>query len=141
MDWRMTFGSYPQAREGASIAGLWQAWTLSTELLFYLVASSLVRSCKYPLPIFVLSFGSRMAFVVANGPGFQGLWTHVFPPSAWCFSRSVPCALRQSALESVERHRCSASHRSSARLPQWLLAQAATFDSPRKLGMYNKQIK
>lgn len=79
MDWSLAFWGY------AWIKGLEPAWTLALELTFYVLAPFLVRSWKVAVAALVIFVAVRLGFVVANGPGFQGLWTYVFPPSSYGF--------------------------------------------------------
>ena len=79
MDWSLAFWG------SASVKGLEPAWTLALELFFYLLAPFLMRSWKLAVAALVVCLVVRLGFVVANGPGFQGLWTYVFPPSSYCF--------------------------------------------------------
>jgi peptidoglycan/LPS O-acetylase OafA/YrhL len=79
MDWSLAFWG------AAWIKGLEPAWTLALELSFYVLAPMLMRSWKIAQSALLLFLGVRLGFVIANGPGFQGLWTYVFPPSSYCF--------------------------------------------------------
>ena len=83
MDWRIAFRSAPDSHP--AINGLGQAWTLSAELTFYLMAPLLLRSWKIAAALLLGSFALRMAFVVAHGADLQDVWTYRFLPSTLCF--------------------------------------------------------
>jgi peptidoglycan/LPS O-acetylase OafA/YrhL len=84
IDWNVAFGSYPQPHF-AGIVGLFQAWTLGAELLFYIVAPLLMRSWKLGAALLALSFGLRAAFVIAWGPGLHDIWTYHFVATTFGF--------------------------------------------------------
>jgi peptidoglycan/LPS O-acetylase OafA/YrhL len=80
MDWQLAAGV-----KDSSIGGLWQAWTLGAELVFYLSAPLLMRSWKIGATLLVLSLGYRLGYVALNGPALHPQWTYAFPPATFCF--------------------------------------------------------
>jgi peptidoglycan/LPS O-acetylase OafA/YrhL len=82
IDWRIAFS---ETHNRAAVNGLGQAWTLGAELVFYLMAPLLMRSWKIGLALLCLSLAIRAAFVIANGPDLQNIWTYLFLPSTLCF--------------------------------------------------------
>jgi peptidoglycan/LPS O-acetylase OafA/YrhL len=83
MDWRVSFASYPSDHWDAAIFGLRQAWTLSAELSFYLLAPFVVRSRKLTVIFLIASAATRACTVYLTGTDQQ--WTYYFLPSTFVF--------------------------------------------------------
>jgi len=83
MDWRIMFASYPDWHWDASAPFFHQAWTLSAELTFYVVAPLLLRSWKTTLGVLLASAVVRGVLVTTTV--FDGRWTYLFLPSTFLF--------------------------------------------------------
>lgn len=84
-DWRLAFGSFPTPYWGGAIGGLHQAWTLSAELTFYLLAPLFMRSWKIGAAVLVASFALRAFFVHRYGTDVQDIWTYAFVGTTFGF--------------------------------------------------------
>jgi peptidoglycan/LPS O-acetylase OafA/YrhL len=82
IDWRVAFGSYPDPHWQAAIYALGLAWTLGTELTFYVAVPFLMRSWKVAVGVLILSFSFR-AFVVLND--WRDVWSYQMPLSNFGF--------------------------------------------------------
>jgi peptidoglycan/LPS O-acetylase OafA/YrhL len=78
MDVRLAFASYPETHVPATIYGLFQAWTLGAEAIFYLAAPLLLRSWKTAVAVLCASFGLRAVMVILIGPDLHAVWTYQF---------------------------------------------------------------
>jgi peptidoglycan/LPS O-acetylase OafA/YrhL len=83
MDWRVSFASYPSDHWDAAIFGLKQAWTLSAELSFYLLAPFVLRSRKLTVIFLIASVATRACTVYLTGTDQH--WTYYFLPSTFLF--------------------------------------------------------
>jgi peptidoglycan/LPS O-acetylase OafA/YrhL len=82
-DWVIfAYGSSPDGWL-ALLNPMHQAWTLSPELTFYIVAPWLLRSNRTTLVLLLVSFVIRFALVATMG--FSERWTYIFLPSTFLF--------------------------------------------------------
>ena len=96
MDWRISFADYPSDHWGAAIFGLRQAWTLSAELTFYLLAPFVLRSRV--LTVAALSASAMIRAYMVSTTGFDPHWTYYFLPSTFLFFMIGHVAYRASRL-------------------------------------------
>lgn len=88
-DWRLSFGSPTDSanpRWGHTalfMAGTTQAWTLATEVTFYLIAPFVLRSMTAVLALFIMSLAIRLPLV--HMFGFYEVWVYYFFPSVLFF--------------------------------------------------------
>ncbi len=83
VDWRVSFGDYPHEYYGLFPIGLNQAWTLGSEMAFYLIAPFVLRSLTATLVLLIMSAMVRAALVHVFG--FFESWTYHFFPSIILF--------------------------------------------------------
>jgi len=82
IEWRISFTGTSE-HWNAALYGLYQAWTLGAELIFYSVAPFLLRSRTAALSVFFLSLATRAVCVYLVG--FEARWTYLFLPSTFLF--------------------------------------------------------
>jgi peptidoglycan/LPS O-acetylase OafA/YrhL len=83
IDWRVSLVTYPLPYLGTTIPGLSQAWTLGSELTFYLLAPWLLRSWKLALAALLVSAAVR-AGVLWRGD-YHPIWSYTFLPGTLVF--------------------------------------------------------
>jgi peptidoglycan/LPS O-acetylase OafA/YrhL len=83
MDWRLAFVDYPTDHWSAAIFTMHQAWTLSAELTFYILAPFLLRSPKLTAIVFVLAIATR-TYIVATTDQWA-TWAYYFQPATFLF--------------------------------------------------------
>ena len=93
-DLRLGFAAYPEKWGYVKLfmAGTQQAWTLATEVTFYLIAPFVLRSTRTVIALFVMSLAIRWPLVYAFG--FYEAWVYYFFPSVLFFFLSGHLARR-----------------------------------------------
>lgn len=83
-DWRLLLPDYPALRTQATLPPISQAWALSLELTFYLIAPFLLRSWKTVAIVLVASVAWRIYMIQPPGQ-FNANLRYVFFPAVVCF--------------------------------------------------------
>lgn len=83
LDWMVSYGAYPNLTVAAAVPGIEPAWTLGSELTFYLLAPVLLRSWK--LVVAVVLCSATVRAVALTSVGFHPVWHYTALPGTIIF--------------------------------------------------------